>query len=197
MYNVILADPPWKYAHSRSRSRSIESKYPPMKLADIKALPVEDWASENAVLYLWATAPKLPQALEVMAAWGFEYVTGGIWDKRRTPKDGGAGYWWRGVHEHILIGRRGEFSPPAESLRVPSILSIPRSSRHSEKPRALHSLIDVWFPDSTKLELFARDEYNVAWDVWGYDVECAASFARGFDFHVTSLRTSNVVGKDA
>lgn len=163
--DVILADPPWRYGFAQSRSRSIERQYATMTIAEICALPVCEWAARNAVLYLWVTAPKLPQALQVMSAWGFEYKTNGTWDKRRTPRDVGSGYWFRGVHEHLLVGVRGKFSPPAQSLRVQSIFSAPRR-KHSEKPAVVHENIERWFPAATKLELFARQPRE-GWDVWG------------------------------
>jgi N6-adenosine-specific RNA methylase IME4 len=47
-----------------------------MDLAAIKALPVAALAHpDGCALALWATAPMLPQAIEVMAAWGFTYKT--------------------------------------------------------------------------------------------------------------------------
>jgi N6-adenosine-specific RNA methylase IME4 len=44
-----------------------------MSLAAIKSLPVGDWAAPDCALFLWATDPSLPQALEVIEAWGFAY----------------------------------------------------------------------------------------------------------------------------
>lgn len=105
-YQVIYADPPWRYDFSQSKTRKIENQYPTMKLEDIKQLevPVED----NSVLYLWTTAPKLQEGIEVLKAWGFEYKTCAIWDKEVI----GMGYWFRNQHEVLLVGVRGKFSPP-------------------------------------------------------------------------------------
>jgi len=76
-YGVILADPPWTFAtYSRKgKGRSAEAHYDCMSLADIKALPVSDWAAPDCAVFLWVTDPSLPQALEVMTAWGFVYKT--------------------------------------------------------------------------------------------------------------------------
>ena len=52
--------------------------YPVMDLDDIKALPVQDMAADNCALFLWATFPKLPEALEVIKSWGFQYKTLGF-----------------------------------------------------------------------------------------------------------------------
>ena len=120
--------------------------------------------AKNAVLYEWATAPKLLEALAVMKAWGFSYRTQMIWDKRVV----GLGYWTRGVHEIILIGVKGKFSPPAPSLRIPSIYSEKRTF-HSKKPDYIRDMITKWYPDKLKIELFARNHYP-NWTVWGNEV---------------------------
>jgi len=169
MYDVILADPPWQYKHSRSKRRAIERQYPTMTLEDIRQLPVGTLANRNAVLYLWATAPKLADAMGVMARWGFDYTTCGIWDKRRTPTDLGVGYWFRGVHELLLIGKRRDFSPPPESERIASVQCEPRSSTHSAKPAWTHIMIERSFPGTSKIELFARDR-RAGWDSWGDEI---------------------------
>ena len=81
-------------------TRQIENHYPTMTLADICALPVAALAHDDAVLFLWATAPMLPHALAVMSAWGFDYRSHAIWQKDRI----GTGYWFRNAHELLLVG---------------------------------------------------------------------------------------------
>ena len=71
-----------------------------MPLEEIKAVPVP--AAEYCVLFLWATMPRLPFAVEVMAAWGFGYRTAIVWIKDRA----GTGYWSRGQCELLLIQAR-------------------------------------------------------------------------------------------
>lgn len=162
-YSVILADPPWKYDFPQSDHRSVDDKYPVMELEDIKRLQIP--SSERAVLFLWATAPKLREALEVMAAWGFEYKTHAIWDKEAI----GMGYWFRGMHELLLVGTRGEFSPPAENMRRPSIFRETRTE-HSHKPHLVYDMIEEQFPTLKKVELFAR-HLRVGWEQWGNEIE--------------------------
>src|SRR3990167_4109901 len=110
-YQVIYADPPWKYDHTTSNTRRIENHYPTMSLEAIKSLDVP--SDEDAVLYLWATAPKLQESLEVMKAWGFTYRSHMVWDKEII----GMGYWFRGQHELLLVGVKGSFSPPPSRMR--------------------------------------------------------------------------------
>lgn len=161
-FNVIYADPPWRYSFSKSKSRKIENQYPTMSLNEIKALKIP--AAENAVLILWATAPKIIEALEVMKAWGFKYKTQAVWDKEII----GMGYWFRGQHEIILIGTKGKFSPPKPKDRISSVIKH-RRGRHSAKPKELYTVIEKMFPDGRYLELFAREPRD-GWTTWGNEV---------------------------
>jgi len=171
-YQIIYADPPWRYNFSRTTSRSIETKYSTMSLADIKALPIP--AADNCILYLWATAPKLLEALAVMAAWGFTYKSHSVWDKKKL----GIGYWWRGQHELLLVGTKGKMPPPPPHLRERSVYREKRSE-HSKKPEYFRDAIKRAYPDLKKIELFARgdvlpdlfgDSQFDGWDVWGNEV---------------------------
>jgi len=167
-YQIIYADCPWRYNFSKDNKDRIEVHYPTMALEDIKRLVIP--SEDNAVLYLWATAPKLVEALEVVKAWGFDYKTNMTWDKEWI----GMGYWFRGEHEHLLVGVKGKFSPPPPKLRVSSMLHEKRT-KHSKKPDIVRKWINLWYPDKSKLELFARKPDNVlfedaswkGWDVWG------------------------------
>lgn len=176
-YQVIYADPPWKYENSPmgDSNRSIENHYKTMTLEEIKKLPIENIKDENSVLFLWTTAPKLKEGLEVMKEWGFEYRTCTIWDKVLI----GLGYWFRNQHEILLIGLCGKFSSPNFHLRPSSIYREQRRE-HSAKPTYFRDLIAKWYPDKNKIELFARPNNQLKldgtntfdnWDVWGNEIE--------------------------
>ena len=87
-YQVILADPPWNY---KSKGTSVRGKppYPTMSLKELKALPVPSIAASTCVLFLWATCPLLPDALELVTGWGFTYkAVFKVWLKRaRSGKE--------------------------------------------------------------------------------------------------------------
>lgn len=163
-YDVIYADPPWKYDFSETESREVENQYPTMELEKIKELNIP--SAENSILFLWATAPKLKEALEVMSVWGFEYKTNAIWDKEII----GMGYWFRGQHELLLLGTKGNPSTPAQSIRVSSVYREKRGE-HSKKPDYYYSLIEKYFPDGKYLELFARKKFNEKWCVYGNQIQ--------------------------
>ena len=61
-YKIIYADPPWRYDFSKKDVDSIEAHYPTMSIEEICALQVP--SEDNALLYLWATAPKLREIAE-------------------------------------------------------------------------------------------------------------------------------------
>lgn len=161
-YNIIYADPPWRYNFSKDNADKIENHYPTMTVKEICNLPVP--SSDNSVLFLWATAPKLKEALQVMEAWGFSYKTHAIWDKGWI----GMGYWFRGQHELLLVGVKGKFSPPQPKQRVSSIF-FEKKTKHSKKPQWFRDYIKSVFPEKTRIELFAR-QHDAGWDCWGNEV---------------------------
>lgn len=164
-YKTILADPPWKYDVVLTKNRRIEeNQYPTMELEEIKKLPVNDISDDNSILFLWATAPLLPEALDVMTMWGFKYKTHIIWDKVNI----GMGYWVRGQHEILLIGTHGNPKTPLPQNRVSSIFKSIRG-KHSEKPKALYFILEK-MSEEPRIELFARD-HIMGWTTWGD--ECA------------------------
>jgi len=163
-FDIIYADPPWKYDFSKSNSRAIENQYPTMELEEICAFNVP--AAENAVLYLWATAPKLVEALKVMECWSFTYKSHFVWVKQNI----GMGYWVRSQHELLLIGIRGNFSPPKTSERHSSVINAP-AKEHSKKPDLVYEIIENAFPptEHNLLELFARNR-RPGWTSWGVEL---------------------------
>jgi len=163
-FDLIYADPPWRYDFSKTDSRVVENQYPTMALDDICAMPVGDIAIGNAVLFLWATMPKLEEALRVVNAWGFSYRTAIAWDKVRM----GQGIYTRQQVELLLICIKGEMYSPESNFSKDfrSLVTIERSNKHSEKPSEFYSIIEGLYPDCTKVELFARDKRS-GWYSWG------------------------------
>jgi site-specific DNA-methyltransferase (adenine-specific) len=171
-YQIIYADPPWKYENGGVPQGGVDKQYETMNLEDIKKLPVSDLAHDTSVLLLWATFPKLPAALEVIGAWGFTYKTLGFsWLK--TNKDGtpffGIGYYAKSNQEVCLLGTRGRAHSLVKSNKVSSFVSTVKT-RHSEKPQIFREKIVELFGDIPRIELFARKKTD-GWDVWGNEVE--------------------------
>lgn len=162
-FGVIYADPPWRYDFAQANSRAIENQYPTMSDEEICAMEIP--AAKDAILYLWTVAPRLPAGMAIMQAWGFQYKTCAVWDKVKV----GMGYWFRGQHEILMVGTRGNVSPPPQSLRISSVIRCPRG-RHSAKPDIVRDKIAEWYPDVPKLEMFSRLK-RPGWEVFGNQVE--------------------------
>lgn len=189
-FGAILADPPW---HFRARTalqmsnwtsrRDAEKHFPVLGTEDIAAMEVKALAAPTGChLFLWSTGPCLPQALEVMKAWGFRYS--GIaftWTKLRKAFDPlqlralptadgdfhvGLGLTTRKNCEFVLLGRRGNCR--RNSKKVRELILAPRRE-HSRKPDEVQERIEEYC-DGPYLELFARRR-RPNWIVWGNEVE--------------------------
>lgn len=160
-FPVLYVDPPWRYEHVETESRAIENQYPTMALDEICALPVGEIATRDAVLFIWATSPKLAEAIKVIDAWGFTYRTCMVWVKDKI----GMGYYVRQKHELLLIGTRGSPPVPPEKARCSSVVEEPRGA-HSVKPPIFYDLIERMYPELKRVELFAR-KARAGWAAWG------------------------------
>ena len=170
-YKTIYADPPWQFQNRTGKvapEHKRLSRYSTMQLEEIKALAVSKVADEKCHLYLWVPNALLPEGLEVMEAWGFEYKTNIIWEKVRKdgmPDGRGVGFYFRNVTEILLFGIRGDKNRTLDPGRsqVNLIRSIKRE--HSRKPDEFVNLIERC-SSAPFLELFARGD-RAGWDMWG------------------------------
>lgn len=163
-YRVIYADPPWQYGDERSGFGGATDHYNTMTMEDLKAMPVASLAEDNAVLFLWGTAPLLPEAVELIEAWGFKYKTNIIWDKVRAN----LGNYTSVRHEHLFIATKGS-GVPDNTTRVDSVQVVERVGRHSEKPEEFRNIIDTLYTYGNKLEMFARKQVD-GWEVFGNEL---------------------------
>lgn len=159
-FDVIYADPPWEY--DVKLRGDPQQYYNTMSIEQMVELNIP--ASNDAILFLWATNPMLQDAILVMKEWGFEYKTNMVWIKDRI----GTGHWVRGKHELLLIGKKGKMSTPAESTRPESVIVAPRMN-HSAKPEVVYNIIEAMYPFGKYLELFARKQRK-GWNAWGAEL---------------------------
>jgi N6-adenosine-specific RNA methylase IME4 len=142
-----------------------------MELDAIKELPVSEIADDNCALFLWATMPKLIEALETISAWGFSYRTCAfVWVKQNPNGEGiysGLGHWVNGNAELCLFAKKG--TPKRNEKNVKQIILSPRG-RHSAKPSETRDRIVRLMGDLPRIELFARERVD-GWDAWGNEVE--------------------------
>ena len=192
-YGAILADPPWRFetwsaagrdrcpdapaSRNEQRQNRPERHYATMGLTEIMAMPVEEMAANDCVLFLWTVDPMLPRALEVGAAWGFTFKTVGfVWAKERKnrgqnnvrphvkyrPFPMGTGYWTRANPELCLLFTRGK--PKRVSASVEKLIVSPRRE-HSRKPDEIYDRIEALVA-GPYIELFARTRRE-GWDQMG------------------------------
>jgi N6-adenosine-specific RNA methylase IME4 len=166
-YRVIYADPPWSYGNAMPEYVTEPQDYYTLMSTDaICAMPIKDIAEDNAVMFLWTTSPHLPEAFEVIEAWGFKYKTSFVWDKIKHNM----GHYNSVRHEFLLVCTRGSCTPDVKKL-FDSVVSIERTA-HSEKPEYFREVIDTIYPYGNRIELFSRKEVT-GWDVFGNQIKKA------------------------
>lgn len=160
-YRTIVADPPWPSMHQRSTYHrgKPERHYPTMPIEDIQALPVSEWAADDAHLWLWGVNRLMEDAFTVVRAWGFTPMSILTWCKPGP----GMGYYLRTNTEHCILATRGRPMVPAAPV-LSSWFQWPRR-RHSEKPDHFFEVVEQTSP-GPYLEMFAR-RGRLGWDSWG------------------------------
>lgn len=170
-YGAVMADPPWSFANfsAKGEMKNAKAHYACMTLDEIKALPVAQLVQRDAYLWLWATNPMLPHALEAMSAWGFRFVTAGTWVKRSAAGTlaFGTGYVLRSANEPFLIGKIGKPKPMSRSVR--SVIEAPRRE-HSRKPDEAYEAFRLLTGDVRRADLFARESRH-GFEAWGNEAE--------------------------
>lgn len=176
-YKIIYADPPWRYATSNLQAKIKENRscnkpdrhYPTMKhktmVEEISPL-IESLADPIGCLaFVWITNKHFPEAIELMGAAGFEWVNVAfVWDKEHTN----LGFYTNPSCEFVGLFKKGQ---PRKSLGKPQDAKVrqhftAKKSVHSRKPENAREGIERLWPDASRIELFARQEFP-GWDAWG------------------------------
>lgn len=187
-FNIIYADPAWRFKNwslkefaqrgEKWARRNGRSPYDVMDTKDICALPVADLAARDSVLIMWATYPKLEDALQVIKAWGYTYKTVAFsWLKLNPSGQGfkmGLGYHSRGNVEPALLATRGDGLRRVDKAVMQVIIGddegdclIAPVGEHSRKPEEARHRIERLYGDVPRLELFARQRPVSGWSIWG------------------------------
>lgn len=188
-HGLFYVDPPWLYEmySDKGNAKSPSRHYDCMSLDQLKALrdDILFAALPDSVCIMWATFALLPDALDLMRAWGFQYKTGGPWIKRAGNGNPtmGTGYVLRSASELFLIGTTG--SPrirnkgtrnllltgdwPSSIEHLDSVIVDTLRREHSRKPDEMIPLIEALF-HGPYLELFARTKRD-GWNVWGNQLD--------------------------
>jgi N6-adenosine-specific RNA methylase IME4 len=170
-FHTVLADPPWQFINRTGKVAPEHrrlNRYGTLSVAEIGALPVAQVTADPAHLYLWVPNALLPEGLEVLRAWGFEYKSNIVWHKLR--KDGGSdgrgvGFYFRNVTEILLFGTRGKNARTLQPGRTQVNYVGTRKREHSRKPDEQYPLIEGC-SRGPFLEMFARGS-RPGWTTWG------------------------------
>jgi len=177
-YDVIYADPPWYYYGDGDKYGAAGKHYGLMSDADLATMPVRAKCREQAVMFMWATCPRLDAALDLMVRWGFHYRgVAFVWVKTSVT---GRVIHGQGVRptvvkpttELVLVGSTRPIKRPLPLVdeSVGQVIMAPRA-RHSEKPLEARRRIEQLFqPDVRRLEMFARGGNVAGWDRFGNDL---------------------------
>lgn len=169
-FGTILIDPPWRFQNRTGKMAPEHRRlhrYKTMSFEEIAALPVGELAAKKSHLYLWCPNALLPEALDIMKAWGFKYRTNLVWYKVRKdggPDGRGVGFYYRNVTELLLFGVKGNLRTSAPARSQVNIVST-RKREHSRKPEAFLGIVERCSP-GPYLELFAREKVS-GWTQWG------------------------------
>lgn len=160
-YNIIYADPPWKY------NTDANKHYECVPLKEIYNFPIDKIAAKNCALFLWVTFPILPECLETLKHWGFRYVTVAFTWIKTNRRDGkpflGMGNWTRSNAEICILALRGKLERKSNNVR--QIVMSPLRE-HSRKPDEIRTNIVELLGNLPRIELFARQTVK-GWDCWG------------------------------
>lgn len=161
-YQVIYADPPWKYNDEQETEKlgGAKKHYSLMTIDELCKLNIASLACENSVLFIWVTSPILEECFKVINQWGFKYKSSFVWDKVKHNM----GHYNSVRHEFLLIATKGSSTPDNVKL-YDSVQQIERSDKHSEKPHEFYEIIETLYKGK-KVELFARNKKK-GWDSWG------------------------------
>lgn len=178
-YEIVLADPPWSYTGDPNKMGAAGKEYACLTVEELSGVRVSDMCSKQAVCFMWATCPRLDDAMCVLDAWGFNYCgIPFIW--RKTRQDGvpinGQGVrptLVKPTTELVIAGvKKGRRRPfPILNEGMAQVIEAPRL-RHSEKPQVFHDLIVELLGDRKRIELFAR-RHTDGWDCTGLELDGA------------------------
>jgi len=171
IYQVLYADPPWKYSDVMNDRGSggfgvpggASFHYPTMTIDELCSLKIDEISDDNSVLFLWVTSPFLEDSFKIINSWGFKYKSSFVWDKVKHNM----GHYNSVRHEFLLICTKGSFTPQIKILHD-SVVTQERT-KHSEKPEVFRQIIDEIYPRGNRIELFARKKTD-NWDVYGNQI---------------------------
>jgi N6-adenosine-specific RNA methylase IME4 len=178
-YNVVLADPPWDYGEHQLYSPKFSGRdprlnpgnsihhYPSMSMSEMEEMRVRELCCDQCVLFMWATGPKIGDAIKLGTAWGFKFINVAyVWNKERPLP----GAYTITQCEFVLVFRPKKGVLPKRYKTNSRQYFSEKRTQHSRKPEYVQDELDAIYSDARKLELFARRSRD-GWDVWGNETD--------------------------
>jgi len=173
-YDVIYSDPPWNQKKGNARkcrpNQEKELDYKTLSMEEITAIhqQASGLCNEKHNMFMWTIDKYLHETEKMMKELGYELHARLVWDKENGIAPA---FTVRFSHEYLLwFYKKGNMLMPCQEMRgkYTTILREP-STKHSKKPQNAYKMIEELFPDSLKLEMFARSRREL-WDCWGDEV---------------------------
>lgn len=184
-YDIVYLDPPWDYKGQLQHSKPGQGDtggavrhYPTIPLSRMKEFPMQQIINKDALVFMWVTSPHLDQGIDLLKSWGLKYATVGfVWNKMKVNP----GFYTMSQCEMCLIAKNkgGKIPRPRGARNVRQYVEFPRE-KHSKKPDEVRERIEKMFPAQSKVELFARQQYE-GWDAWGNEVTGCTDLRRCLD----------------
>lgn len=170
-YDIIYSDPAWPQTKSNFRkcrpNQGKELDYKTCDLNQIKLIHLKAAMLCNLKhnIFVWSIDKYLHETEQMMAELNYELHARFIWDKGNGIAPA---FTVRFSHEYLLwFYRKGNMLLPDKFVRGKYTTVIRElATKHSKKPLAVYEMLEEMFPESNKLELFARD-HRPGWDCWG------------------------------
>lgn len=174
LFNTVVVDPPWAIKLTSDMKRILQGShlrdsldYKTMSEDELREFPIDDFAADKAMLFLWCTNSKLINgrpcmqvAFELLEHWGFKFRITLVWKKSH-----GFGVWhpFRGITEFVLLGTRKMHNCPPYG-RYSNVFEYP-ITKHSEKPAGFYQMLRQCTP-KPRIDVFARRAHE-GFHGWG------------------------------
>ena len=169
-YRTIVIDPPWKIQMAPKTlftKSGLATKLPYNTMTDQEILkfPINDFADESCLLFLWTIHSKIRFAFDMLDQWNFKYIATGVWYKHGQITSNGIQFGT----EFYLIAYRGKRVDLLKYVApMPIHISVNRT-RHSEKPQKFYDILLKHTP-APRIDIFGRRRHY-GFDAYGDQVE--------------------------
>lgn len=173
-YDLIYADPPWKQSKGGKKNVRKNSSGKPLDYQTISLEEIEEHlrqattlTSENSIMFLWTIDKYLFEAQKIAEKLGYKLHARMIWNKVNGIP---AAFTIRYGHEYLLYMYKGKLLPieKQERGKIHSVFTE-KVKKHSQKPEIAYEIIERLYPNTNKLEMYARN-MRENWDCWGNEV---------------------------